>query len=1054
MRRIFTLSVIFLLLLTTSTYSQPFKIVKDIATDIYGIGPSPWYATVNGNTYFSIVDNQPSAYNKERGLWKTDGTAAGTVKLKSLWSVKDLVNVNGTLFFSARDENGEDRRIWKSDGTAAGTVMVRSDISLGWWETPSTAGFFTNVNGTLYFVADDGVHGREVWKTDGTAAGTVMVKDLNVASPTQLTNVNGELYFNSNGLWKTNGTDAGTIRLSTTPVAYIVGFNGSVFFRGDVGGANDGLWKTDGTPAGTGRISPAIGPLGYLGSTGTMLVIKGDNQLFISDGTTAGTTRFFDGNLPDFGLYQVVIIGSTIYFTTEQDPGSHYSVWKSDGTEAGTVNMNLTSGDYGIAILAVLNGKLVFTQYDAVHGTEVWISDGTAAGTALVADICEGTANSFPSNFYVINGTAYFSANDGIHGQEIWKTDGTTAGTMLVKDCYSPTAGSDAKNFLNFNNNALVFTATDNIPKTTQPPNGHELYISDGTIGGTYMLKDIGVLGINSSIGNLTSFNNKVLFSANDGGHGIELWITDGTSAGTTTLKEINSAPGAVDRSSNPAWLTVGNNTVFMGASNSATINGRELWKTDGTEAGTVMVKDIYPGTSDSDPTGLVYTNGTLFFAANDGINGRELWKSDGTDAGTTLVKNIHSLSGSNPSNLVGNGSIIYFVADDGANGAELWKSDGTDAGTLMVKDINTSGNSDPASLIVLNGVLYFTATNGSGGRELWKSDGTNGGTVLVKDINAVGGSDPVSLTILNGLLYFSADNGTAGRELWRTDGSSAGTTMVMDINTGGSSNPTALTRIGFKLFFGANDGTHGNEIWATDGITTALVQDIEPGIGSSDPTQFAEVNGKIFTSVINSTWGREVWVGNAPTLNSPLPLTLLEFKGSVVNDNGILQWKTDNELNTKSFAVERSTNGRNFSSVGHVNAANASGVHNYDYTDANLKSLGSSIIYYRLRQVDSDNKFTYSRIVALTLDKQKSFVMLYPNPVRKDINLTITLANKEKLNWQLTDNNGKVVKNGYYELGAGSTAVVIDGGNLAAGNYLLSLNGEQLQQTIKIVKQ
>jgi ELWxxDGT repeat protein len=277
---------------------------------------------------------------------------------------------------------------------------------------------------------------------------------------------------------------------------------------------------------------------------------------------------------------------------------------------------------------------------------------------------------------------------------------------------------------------------------------------------------------------------------------------------------------------------------------------------------------------------------------------------------------------------------------------------------------------------------------------------------------------------------------------------------MVMNINAGGSSNPTALTRIGFKLFFAANDGTHGNEIWATDGITTALVQDIEPGAGSSDPTLFTEVNGKVFTSVFNSTYGRELWVGTAPALNSPLPLTLLEFKGSVVNDNGVLQWKTDNELNTKSFAVERSTNGRNFSSVGYVNAANASGVHNYDYTDANLKSLGSSIIYYRLRQVDADNKFTYSRIVALTLDKQKSFAMLYPNPVRKDLNLTITLAKKERLTWQLSDNNGKVVKNGYYELGAGSTAVVIDGGNLSAGNYLLSLNGEQLQQTIKIVKQ
>jgi hypothetical protein len=187
---------------------------------------------------------------------------------------------------------------------------------------------------------------------------------------------------------------------------------------------------------------------------------------------------------------------------------------------------------------------------------------------------------------------------------------------------------------------------------------------------------------------------------------------------------------------------------------------------------------------------------------------------------------------------------------------------------------------------------------------------------------------------------------------------------------------------------------------------------------------------------------------------NSPLPITLLEFKGYLNGDDGKLTWKTENELNTASFKIERSLDGRNYNTIGNVGAVNASGVHNYDYTDANIKSLGASIVYYRLRQIDADTKSTYSSIVALTMDKQKSFVMLYPNPVRKDINLTITLAKKDRLNWQLTDNNGRVLKNGHYELGAGSTALVIDGGNLSAGTYLLRLNGELLQQTIKIVKQ
>src|SRR5256885_1520773 len=87
----------------------------------------------------------------------------------------DLANVNGTLFFSANDGTHGDE-LWKSDGTAAGTVLVK-DINPG--SADSSPSDLTNVNGTLFFVADDGTNGRELWKSDGTAAGTVLVKDIN-----------------------------------------------------------------------------------------------------------------------------------------------------------------------------------------------------------------------------------------------------------------------------------------------------------------------------------------------------------------------------------------------------------------------------------------------------------------------------------------------------------------------------------------------------------------------------------------------------------------------------------------------------------------------------------------------------------------------------------------------------------------------------------------------------------------------------------------------------------------------------------------------------------
>ena len=615
---------------------------------------------------------------------------------------------------------------------------------------------------------------------------------------------------------------------------------------------------------------------------------------------------------------------------------------------------------------------------------------------------------------------------------------------------------SDPSYLINFNG-TLYFSA-DSRNMGIFPPY-REVFKTDGTTAGTVILSDIG----QNSPGNpteLTVFNGALYFAVNDNMHGYELWKSDGTAAGTVMVKDINTTEAG---GSHPANLTVVNNTLYFTANDGAANHGEELWKTDGTEAGTVMVKDVYAGTTSSSPYNLFNFNGVLYFAAHTDIvmmaGTAQLYKSDGTEAGTQVAYRA-IYRGCCPDNLTNFNGSLYYTFGVIFNGYELWTVDNSDGYNHQAGTINggpATSDAFPASLTVFNNQLYCSATDGINGKELWKVDAPGGTPALVKDINTSAGigSDPTSLVVLNGFLYFSANDGVNGRELWKTDGTSAGTVMLKDINGAGSSNPVFLGKSGSKFYFAANNGTNGNELWSSDGTAggTVMVQDIEPGAGSSDPNAFLEVSGKLYVSVTTTGNGRELWVANAPQ-NIPLPLTLLEFKGAIQNDNGVLQWKTDNEINTKSFAIERSTDGRHFSVVGNVNAANLSGVHNYNYTDANIKSLGSSLIYYRLRQVDVDYKSTYSRIVALTLDKQKSFVMLYPNPVRTEINLTITLAKKDKINWLLTDNNGKVVKNGYYELGAGSSAVIIDGRNLSAGNYLLRLNGEVLQQTIKIIKQ
>ena len=221
-------------------------------------------------------------------------------------------------------------------------------------------------------------------------------------------------------------------------------------------------------------------------------------------------------------------------------------------------------------------------------------------------------------------------------------------------------------------------------------------------------------------------------------------------------------------------------------------VSGREVWKSDGTPAGTTLVKDINPGAGHSISIqnsfpGFGALKNTLLFAASDGIIGTELWKTDGTAAGTNLVKDINpGADNSFPRDLTFFGGALYFAADDGTSGRELWKSDGTAAGTMRIKDINPgAGDSSPRDFKSVNGTLYFRADDGVAGEELWKTDGTAAGTVLVKDINPTGDSVPRRFIDHGGLLYFEADDGASGDELWTSDGTEAGTVQVIDLCPG-----------------------------------------------------------------------------------------------------------------------------------------------------------------------------------------------------------------------------------------------------------------------------
>jgi ELWxxDGT repeat protein len=259
----------------------------------------------------------------------------------------------------------------------------------------------------------------------------------------------------------------------------------------------------------------------------------------------------------------------------------------------------------------------------------------------------------------------------------------------------------------------------------------------------------------------MTEFGGKVLFSA-FGATGEELYITDGTAAGTVLVKDIR--PGTA--SSNPFDLCVFGNLCYFQAADD--LAGTELWRTDGTAAGTVMVSDINPGTAGSSPKGMIVAQGRLFFSATSASTGEELFTSDGTANGTVMVNDIFpGLAGSSPSRFVAAGSGVYFSADSGS-GLELHVSDGTAAGTGLVCDLNAAApGSSPTDLTISDGLLYFAASSDIYGRKLFRL-GVSPASVEATGVGC-GGQAPVltaSHPLLGGTCTISGRGPNTGARL------------------------------------------------------------------------------------------------------------------------------------------------------------------------------------------------------------------------------------------------------------------------------------------------
>lgn len=826
-------------------------------------------------------------------LWSTDGTSAGTFLVHEAAStIRDLTNVNGTLFFAADARftpNGVE--LWKSDGTPAGTTLVK-DIVPNDPNVSSTAAprYLTNVNGTLFFRAyGDGAVGNELWKSDGSESGTVLVKDIHAGSggsyPRLLTNVNGTLCFKSGDderIWRSDGTAAGTFAGDATQLLYNVNYltnvGGTLYFAGSREGIGQELWKFDATTATTSLVadiapgSASSGLHDFVSFGGNLFFIANDGvhgpELWRSNGTAAGTTMVkdvFAATNDSEHIQELTVVGETLFFHAREGAGDR-RLWKSDGTTAGTIPVSLeplgAPGGFLIASAPMIEagGKLYFRAYEPSSGEEIWSSDGTLAGTRLAYDVTPGPTST-PSRFLTeFDDTLLFTSSTGT----LWKGDEQGTGATIVSIPTNKTGSSVQVNDLFTSMGGITFfTADDGI-------HGRELWRTDGTEAGTWLVKDVTPGSAGSTLKHFTVVGNLLYFTNEDFYLDAELWKSDGTTAGTTLLTTL-----ARTGHNPPRELVNVNGTLFFNADTPLVSTGVELWKSDGTVAGTKAITDMIPTGSTARVAHLSNVNGTLLFRGYQEATGSELWRSDGTESGTTLVKDIDPGSSGG---LVGGSldelprvvadGVLYFRAGYYTD-KELWRSDGTANGTYLVKDIYAgSRSSELNNFCVVNNRIYFSAryANSSGSSDyLWTTDGTTAGTVVLYTWPQ-GPARPRDLTNVDGTLFFTAGEVNEGRSLWKSDGTKAGTMLVKDIRAGdvgfSSDEFSRLTNFGGTLYFTANDGVHGRELWRSDGTAagTVMVRDFVAGAWSGSTPLFV-ANGRLLLATSAEPYGNELWI-------------------------------------------------------------------------------------------------------------------------------------------------------------------------------------------------
>lgn len=685
------------------------ELVTEIApgadSTIIGAATNRDLRSAGGRAYFlaatRTVVAAPSVSLPVYDLWQTDGTKAGTRRLTYFDSptafMHDIFDSDldrylsfrlaavGPKVYFAADDGLTGWEPWVSDGTSAGTHRL-ADLCAGacgseplWLRAIGDQG--------VAFEATDETQGREIWFSDGTAGGTQIIADLFLVEGCEtllddsaalgdrliLSLVPlGEDVIRSQ-LWTTGGTRATTGKLGEWPESLIrlepSGVGGQLLFSVDDGEHGAELWATAGTPGSTRLLKDLVGQVGNGSRPGDFTPLgsrlffraDGDGQLqdalWSTDGTAAGTQEVLGAPSPTcstcgIGTSSLHAIGGLVYYEPD---GVRRQLWRSDGTEAGTFELLETSRSLTGSFGELEGGEVAFSTEDGL-----WKTDGTAAGTEEVrAQGLDGQ----PYGFTRLGHALVFGVRD-FPSARFWKTDGTAAGTEVV----SPPDLSIDGGLLELDGR-LYFSAT-------QGDDDHDVWFTDGTEAGTRRATDLAPDGRSGGLHLLARLGGRLLFEAYTPDEGWALWSLGGT---TGNLDLVLSLSASLDEYP-PKERTVGRSRgrdVFYFQRDDG-VHGLELWVTDGTAAGTALVKDIDPGSGPSAPASFATDeSGTLFFTALEPTQGRQYWRTDGTARGTYAITSTSSglvyssAPGVDAAAVVGN--LLLFVASDAAHGEELW---------------------------------------------------------------------------------------------------------------------------------------------------------------------------------------------------------------------------------------------------------------------------------------------------------------------------------------------------------------------------------------------